>query len=291
MKRVNSFRRTLFLTLFMILLTLIFLFPLFWMVVTALKRPEELATYPISIFPPQAQWIHFQQVLFTNEVTDFFGGLRNTLTISLSTTVIVAISSALAGFGFARYKARGKNFFFGIVLATMMVPLIIMQIPQYIIFSQLGILSLPWPLCYMPWWLTAAPGWAIFIFYYRQFFASLPKELEDAAVIDGCGRLRTFWQIFMPLAGPAVTTTCIFAFQWTYSDYVQPLLYLIDENQVLAVKMLMDVKIPGVKWNLPLPPIPYQMTVGIFYMVPLVFLFFAAQRYFMQGIATTGLKS
>ncbi len=291
MKKAHSVPRKILMFLFMFLLSLIFLFPLFWMLITALKRPEELCTYPITIFPPQAQWLHFKQVIFTNEVTDFFVALRNTFSVALSTTIIVTLSSALAGFGFARYNARGKNFLFTIVLSTMMIPLIIMQIPQYIIFSQFGILSLPWPFCYMPWWLTAAPGWAIFIFYYRQFFASLPKELEDAAVIDGCGRLRTFWQIFLPLAGPAVTTVCIFAFQWSYSDYVQPLLYLTDENQVLAVKMIMDVKIPGVKYTLPLPPIPYQMTVGVFYMIPLVILFFGAQRYFMQGIATTGLKS
>jgi ABC-type glycerol-3-phosphate transport system permease component len=196
----------------------------------------------------------------------------------------------MAGYGFARFKAPGRNVLFGILLSTMMLPQLVTLIPQYIMFSQMGILALPWPFCYMPWWITAAPGWAIFIFYFRQFFAGMPKELEDAAMIDGCGRFRTFAQIFLPLAGPAITTTCIFAFQWTYSDYVQPLLYLTDENQTLAVQMLANIKIPGVKYTLPLPNIPYQMTVGVLFTIPLVVLFFFAQRYFMQGITSTGLK-
>lgn len=275
----------------MILLSLIFLFPLFWMVVSALKRPEEMATYPISIFPPVPQWIHFQQVIMTNEVIELWTGLRNSLMLAISSTLIVTISSALAGYGFARFSLRGKDFLFGILLATMMIPQLVILLPQYVMFSQIGILSLPWPFCYTPWWLDAAPGWAIFIFYYRQHFASLPKELEDAAVIDGCGRMRTFWQIFMPLAGPAITTTCIFAFQWIYSDYLKPILFLIDENQTLSVQMVVNVKVPGVKYTMPLPNIPYQMTVGILFTLPLMLLFFIAQRYFMQGIATTGLKS
>lgn len=274
----------------LIILSLLFLFPLFWMIVTALKRPEELATYPISILPPKAQWLHFYQVLSGTEVVDFYKALRNSLTLSISTTVIVTLASAMAGYGFARFKAPGRNLLFGILLSTMMLPQLVTLIPQYILFSQMGILALPWPFCYMPWWITAAPGWAIFIFYFRQFFAGMPKELEDAAMIDGCGRFRTFWGIFLPLAGPAITTTCIFAFQWTYSDYVQPLLYLTDENQTLAVQMLANIRIPGVKYTLPLPNIPYQMTVGVLFTLPLVLLFFLAQRYFMQGITSTGIK-
>ncbi|MGE5605961.1 MAG: carbohydrate ABC transporter permease [Bacteroidota bacterium] len=271
-------------------MSLIFLFPLFWMVVTALKRPEELATYPISIFPPAPQWIHFKQVLMGTEVTDFWLAMRNSVTLCLSTTVIVTISSALAGFGFARYKAPGKNFLFGVLLSTMMLPQLVILIPQYIVFAKLGLLTLSYPFCFLPWWLDAAPGWAIFIFYYRQFFASLPKELEDAALIDGCGRLRTFWQIFFPLAGPAITTTCIFSLQWLYSDYIKPLIFLANENQTLAVQMISNVKIPGVSFTLPLPQIPYQMTVGVLFTLPLLIMFFIAQRYFMQSLATTGLK-
>ena len=131
----------------MILLSLIFLFPLFWMIVSALKRPEQLATYPISIFPPKAQWIHFQQALMTDEVVDLWAGLRNSLTVAISTTVIVTITSALAGFGFARYRVRGKDFLFGILLATMMVPNLVVFLPQYVIYARLGLLSLPFPFC------------------------------------------------------------------------------------------------------------------------------------------------
>lgn len=274
----------------LIMMSLIFLFPLLWMVVAALKRPEELASYPIAILPPAPQWIHFKQVLAGTEVIDFWMALRNSTTLCLSVTVIVTVSSALAGFGFARYRAPGKEFLFGILLSTMMLPQLVILIPQYIVFAKLGFLTYSYPFCFLPWWLDAAPGWAIFIFYYRQYFAGLPKELEDAALIDGCGRLRTFWQVFFPLAGPVITTTCIFSFQWVYSDYIKPLLFLTNENQTLAVQMISNVKIPGVLFTLPLPQIPYQMTVGILYTLPLIALFFFAQRYFMQSLATTGLK-
>ncbi len=273
----------------MIFLSILFLFPFFWMLITALKRPEELAI-TVVFFPPVPQWFHFLQVLCTDEVIPFFASLRNTLIICVIVTVLVCISSAMVGFGFGRFKAPGKNFLFAIVLATMMLPQLMTFIPQYIMFSQLGLLSFSWPFCYFPWVVTSLPGWAIFIFYYRQFFAGLPKELEDAALIDGCGWLRTFFQIFLPLAGPAVTTTCIFLFQWTYTDYITPLLYLTDDSQTLAVQLMTNTKYPGVKFTQPIPPVPYQMTVGILFTLPLIILFFFAQRYFMQGLATTGLK-
>ncbi|MCL6613588.1 MAG: carbohydrate ABC transporter permease [Firmicutes bacterium] len=163
--------------LILAVLSLLFVFPLFWMVVTALKRPEDLATYPVSIMPPAPQWKHFRELLLTNDVIYFWRALRNSLTLSLVQTVIVTLSSALAGFGFARYRARGKDFLFTVLLATMMLPTLVTLIPQYILFSQLGIIGKPWPLAYLPMWLPSLPGWAFFIFLYRQFFATLPKEL------------------------------------------------------------------------------------------------------------------
>ncbi len=270
-------------------LCIIFLFPFFWMFVTALKRPEELSI-TIAFMPPVPQWQHFYEVLFTKDVVAFYSGLQNTLIICAIVTVVCCLSSAMVGFGFARFRAPGRNVLFTIVLSTMMLPQVVTLIPHYVILSRLGLLSLPWPFCYTPWLITSIPGWAIFIFYYRQFFAGLPKELEDAALIDGCGRFRTFWQIFMPLAGPAVTTVSIFLFQWTYTDYVGPLLYLSDDDLTLAVLMMTHTGYPKVTYKLPIPPVPYQMTVGILFTLPLILLFFFAQRYFLQGLATTGLK-
>ncbi len=220
----KKWHRKLFQLLIMAALGLLFVTPLFFMVITALKRPEDLATYPITIMPTLYQWHHFKELIFTNGVIYFWRALANSTTLTLVQTAIVAISSALAGFGFARYRARGKNFFFSLLLATMMLPALVTMIPQYIIFSQLGVIGRPWPLAFLPMWLPSLAGWPFFIFLYRQFFATLPKELEDAALIDGCGRLRTFWRIFMPMAGPAITTACILVFQWTYTEYTGPVL-------------------------------------------------------------------
>ncbi|MGE5528732.1 MAG: carbohydrate ABC transporter permease [Patescibacteria group bacterium] len=278
-------------TLVLLALSLLFVMPLFFMIVTALKRPEDLATYPMTIMPPIYQWHHFKELLLTNDVIHFWRALGNTLTLTLVQTVIVALSSALAGFGFARYRARGKNFLFSVLLATMMLPTLVTMIPQYILFAQLGIIGRPWPLSYLPLWLPSLPGWAFFIFLYRQFFATLPRELEDAAMIDGCGRLRTFWRIFMPMAGPAIATTCILTFQWTYTEYGGAVLFLNTDAQVLAVEMVTRIRIPNANVLYPLPNIPYQMTVGVMYTLPLVLLFAFAQRYFMQSLVTSGLKS
>jgi multiple sugar transport system permease protein len=273
----------------MALASLIMLLPLFWMVIMALKKPAELTNYPVTLFPAVPQWKHFQQILCTNGVLDFFISLRNSFTLSLTVTVIVTLSSAFAGFGFARYRARGKNVLFGVLLATMMLPQLVTMIPQYIIFSHFGVLNKPWPFCYLPFWINALPGWGIFIFLFRQFFAGLSKELEDAALIDGCGRLQAFWKIFFPLSVPAIITTSIFTFQWTYADYLTPLLYLTSDNQTLAVQM-MNVRMPDVNYTLPIPPTPYQLAVGVLYTLPLMLLFFIAQRYFVRGISTTGVK-
>ncbi|MGE5598066.1 MAG: carbohydrate ABC transporter permease [Bacteroidota bacterium] len=272
-------------------LSVLFVMPLFWMFITALKRPEDLATYPMSIMPPVYQWKHFRELFLTNDVIRFWEALRNSLTLSLVQTAIVTLSSALVGFGFARFRARGKDFLFTILLATLMLPQLVTLIPQYILFSQLGLIGRSWPFCYLPMWVPALPGWAFFIFLYRQFFATLPREMEDAAMIDGCGRLRTFWQIFMPMAGPAITTTCVLVFTWTYSEYSSAVLYLTNETQVLAVEMITHVRIPGGNFLYPFPSIPYQMTVGVAYCLPLVLLFLFAQRYFMQNLVTSGLKS
>jgi len=280
-----------FMTLLLIVLSLLFVTPLFFMLVTALKRPEDLATYPMSIMPPVYQWKHFKELIFSNDVIHFWQALGNTMTLTVVQTAIVAISSALAGFGFARYKARGKNFFFSVLLATMMLPTLVTMIPQYIVFSQLHLVGMPYPLSYLPLWLPSLPGWAFFIFLYRQFFATLPKELEDAAMIDGCGRLRTFWRIFMPMAGPAIVTTCILVFQWTYTEYGGAVFYLSNDAQVLAVEMVTHIRIPNANVLYPLPNIPYQMTVGVMYCVPLLLLFAFAQRYFLQSLVASGLKS
>ncbi len=278
-------------TLVLLALSLLFVMPLFFMIVTALKRPEDLATYPMTIMPPFYQWHHFSELILSNEVIHFWRALGNSMLLTAVQTAIVALSSALAGYGFARFRARGRDFFFSVLLATMMLPALVTMIPQYIIFSQLHLIGLPRPWAYLPMWLPSLAGWAFFIFLYRQFFATLPKELEDAAMIDGCGRLRTFWQIFMPMAGPAITTTCILVFQWTYTDYQGPILYLSDTSQVLAVEMVTHIRIPHANVLYPLPNIPYQMTVGVMYCLPLVILFAFAQRYFMQSLVTSGLKS
>ncbi|MCL6614908.1 MAG: carbohydrate ABC transporter permease [Firmicutes bacterium] len=286
--------KTLWWYLVMILLSLIFAFPLFWMFVGALKKPEELAanmTY--TVFPREPQWQHFREVLFTDDVIPFWSTMRNTLVLAITVSTLTTLSSALAGFGFARYRARGKEFLFTLLLATLMLPWVVTFIPTFMLFNQLKLLGLnPWPLGYLPFWITALPGSALFIFYFRQYFATLPKDLEDAARVDGCSRFSTFWRIFMPSAGPVIATAFLLSFQWTYTSFIEPMLFLNNEHAVMGMRMANDVKVPGAMHiNAHLRNGPYRLTVGIFYSLPIVLVFFACQRYFIQGIVTTGIKS
>jgi ABC-type glycerol-3-phosphate transport system permease component len=253
----------------------IFLLPVFWTISSSFKTLPEFASG--VLFPAKPDGSNYQQAL---TLIDFFKFTGNSLVLGVLFTGLVVFSSALAGYGFARHPAPGRNALFLLVLATMMVPPFVTFVPQFVLFSRLELTNTYWP-----WILWGLAGSPFHIFLFRQFFANFPRELEDAAEVDGCGPLRIFWAIFLPNAGPAIAASAIFAFTWVWGDYLFPILLLSQDNTTLAVAMANGYRDPFGN-----PYMTVTMAGVALYSLPLILVFFFAQRLIIQGIVTTGLR-
>jgi len=258
-------------------LAVIFIGPFAWLVSISLTTPTALGAFPINFWPSNPVWNNFVQA-FTS--INFLAYAGNSLFLSTIYATLVTLSSALVGFGFARLKAPGKRPLFLIMLSTLMLPNIVTLIPTYMLFARLGLVDTYWP--WVLWGLGAAP---FLVFLFRQFFSALPIELEEAAILDGCGYGRIFWNIFLPLAMPAVVTAFLLSFTWVWGDYLTPLLLLSQDNTTLAVAMTAGYLDPH-----GFPVITVQAAGTLLYIIPEILLFFFAQRYFVRGIVTSGLK-
>lgn len=260
-----------------ILLTALFITPIIWLLLTSLKTMTEYARYPITIFPEAAQWKNYYTAVIEYP---FLHYAYNSLLIAVPSTLLTVLSSALAGFGFARHNARLKNVLFGLVLSMLMVPRMVTVIPTFVFFSKLGLTNTYWP-----WILWGVAGSSFHIFLFRQFFSAIPKDLEDAAEVDGCSRLRIFWQIFLPLSGPVIATAAIFHFQWVWGDWFTPNIFLTQDRTTLSVLLSTAYRDPhGNAMD------TVTMAAIMVYMLPMLLIFFFAQKYIVQGIVTTGIK-
>lgn len=261
----------------LILVTILISLPSVWLLVTSLKTSTEYLSYPIQILPKVPQWYNYVQV-FT--LMPFWKYAGQTFFLAMAFAILCVITSSMAGFAFARLPAPGRNRLFSIVVTLIIIPAIVTVIPQFIVFARLRLTNTYWP--WILWGLTASP---FHIFLFRQFFVTIPKELEDAAEVDGCSTLRIFWQIFLPNAKPALATSFMFNFSWVWSDWFAPIIYLSDRKTTLAVKLATAYVDPQ---NNPL----VTVTLGacVVYMLPLVIVFFLGQKYIMQGAVTSGLK-
>jgi ABC-type glycerol-3-phosphate transport system permease component len=252
------------------------LIPFFWMVSTSLKpRGTEF------LWPPQ--WLP-NPVVFRNYLTaltimPFMTFLRNTLLITTANMVGGILTSLMAAYSFARLRFPYKNLLFSICLSTMMLPGVVTLIPQFIIFRHLGWVNTPLPLIVPNWF----GGGAFFIFLGRQFFSTIPMELEDAARIDGATSYRIWWSVMLPLCKPVIASMAIFSFQWNWNDFMGPLVYLHDtEKLTMAVGLNVMKGVYQTDWNL-------LMAASTVFTIPMIILFFLAQREFMRGIVTSGL--
>lgn len=251
--------------------------PFLWLLSSSLK-PEQM----IFIFPPQ--WIpnpvRFQNFVEALTYKPFGTYIFNTLYIVLLNEIAIVGTASFCAYGFARIRFPGRDLWFGIVLATMMVPYFVLMIPQFVIFSRLG-----WTNSYLP--LTVPfffGGGAFNIFLLRQFFRTLPPELADAARIDGCDEFGIYWRIFMPLAKPALITVGIFTFLNGWNDFIGPLLYINSPDKfTVAIGLATFRSVMRTRWDL-------LMAASTAMILPVVVLFFFAQRYFIQGIVLSGLK-
>lgn len=261
----------------LIVLASVFVGPFLWLIDIAMKTPEELSAFPVQFLPSYWNWSNFVQA-FTS--INFIAYTGNSVMLSGMYAVLVTLSSAVVGFGFARLKARGKRPLFLIMLSTMMLPSIVTLIPTYMLFSQLNLVNTYWPWFF--WGLMSSP---FLVFLFRQFFSAIPAELEEAAILDGCGYGRIFLRIFLPLAIPAMVTAFLISFTNVWGDYLTPLLLLSPDNTTLSVAMTAGYLDPhGIAL------ITVQAAGAVMYVIPEVVLFFFAQRYFVRGIVTSGLK-
>lgn len=262
--------------LILMALSLSFLAPFALMVSTSLKTEDRIFTETIEWIPHPVRWQNYAEAL---QSFPFLLYLRNTLFVCALVVVGTVLSSALPAYGFARLRWKGRDLLFLIMLATIMLPAQVTMLPVFVMFRTIG-----WTGTYLPLVVPPFFGSAFAIFLLRQFFLTIPQELSDAARIDGCSEWRIFWQIIVPLSVPALATVALFAFIGAWTDFINPLVYLTDENTyTLAVGLQTFVGRHSSEWNL-------LMAAATVVTLPLMVVFFFTQRLFIEGITLTGIK-
>jgi ABC-type glycerol-3-phosphate transport system permease component len=261
-----------------ILGALVILFPISWMVSTSLKtRMETLAMPPIWI-PKELQWINYKESLTFNPFGLYFvnTAFKYVLWVVLGET----LSCAFIAFGFARLRSPLRNALFLLLLSTMMLPTEVTLIPTYILFSKLG-----WTNSFKPLVVPAFFGSAYLIFLLRQFYLGIPKEYDEAAIIDGASYFGIWWRIILPMSKPALGAVAIMSFMWHWRNYQGPLIYLSDNNLFTLSLGLSMFRTPfgGTPWH-------WLMAASLIVILPCVIMFFVFQRYFIQGVVISGVK-
>ncbi|MBS4219288.1 carbohydrate ABC transporter permease [Bacillus sp. FJAT-49711] len=264
--------------MFLILFSLLMLYPVIWWIGASLKKPEELRLP--TIWPEVPNWNNYVNGwLFSSEFT-FAHFFKNTLIMEFWNVLGAVLTSALVAYGFARLNFKFKNLWFGILMLTLMLPGQVTIVPQYILFNHFGFVDSYVPLI-LPHFFG---GGAFFVFLLVQFIKGIPKELDEAAKIDGASVYSIFIRIIFPLLKPALVTVAIFTFIWSWDDFFGQILYLssIDKYTVgLALRMFVDQF--EVQWG-------ELLAMSLLSITPSVLLFFFAQKHFVEGITTTGLK-
>ncbi len=257
--------------------SLAMLLPFLWLVSTSLKEQRQIFVYPPQWIPNPIRWQNYPEALTS---LPFARYTLNTLLITSLTMIGVLLTSSLCAYGFARLRFPGRDLIFMVLLSTLMLPYAVIMIPQYIMFKYLGWIDTYLPLV-VPFWF----GGGIFnIFLLRQFFRTIPADLTEAARIDGASELRIYWQIILPLAGPALAVVAIFTFINSWNDFLGPLIYLSSQSKYTMALGLASFKgLYATQWH-------YLMAASTVMVIPIIVLFFLAQRYFVQGIVMTGTK-
>lgn len=259
----------------MITLGATFLMPLAWVVSTSLKMPGQVFITPIEWIPTEPKWENFVEV-FTRLPFHLF--IRNSFYVTIMGTLGIVFSSLVVAFGLSRLRWPGRDLLFTVLLATMMLPGVVTMIPVFIIFKKMG-----WIGTFYPLWVPAWFGGAFYIFLMRQYMMTLPIELDEAAKIDGASNFRILWQVIAPLCGPAIVTVTIFAFLQHYNAFMEPLIYISDNEMfTLPLGLLWFKGRFGNFWHL-------VMAASMITITPVIVLFFLAQRYFIQGAQFSGL--
>jgi len=252
----------------------VILLPLFWLLISSLKTSGEYMAYPIQFFPSRLRWSNYLGILF---YPPFTFALLRTFGLGISTAAITCITSAMAGYAFARLGGRSNRNLFVVVIFLLILPNIVMLIPQFVVYAKIKLVNTYWP------WYLAALGATnpLYIFMYRQFFLGFPKELEEAAEMDGASPFQVFFKVFLPNAKPAMATVLIFAFNAVWGDYIMPTIYLNDPSRLLGTFLASGFS-------------PQYRTIflaaTVIYILPVFLLFLLIQKNIQKGMIFSGLR-
>lgn len=255
------------------------LLPVGWMLTAALKPDlEPIFTPAPEWFPSEFwEWENFRRVL--TDVMPFLRYMINTTIIVVANIIGVLISCSLVGFAFARLRFRGSKVLFYILIVTMLIPWQALMVPQFLMFVKLG-----WYGTYLPLIVPSFTGTAFFIFLIRQYMRTIPKDLDDAARVDGLNAWQIFWRIILPLSTPVLTVCAVFTFLWNWNNLLGPLIYLdSDEKFTVAIGLANMVTLADTPWNL-------AMAANLVSILPVVIVYFFVQKRLIGGIASVGLK-
>ncbi len=268
----------------LILFSIVFLIPFFWLITTSLKPIAETTATPPVWIPSKWMWTNYKEAFMYDSkplgYIPFLYYARNTIVLCWLVVMGTVFSNALAAYGFARLRWPGREAFFMVTLATMMIPFPVVMVPLYGLFKSLG-----WIGTFRPLWVPAFFGSAFNIFLLRQFFRGIPFELSEAATIDGANEWQVFWEVLIPLAKPALAVVALFTFLATWTDFLGPLIYLMDQKTFTLSLGLQFYQSHngGTEWNL-------LMAATVIVILPVIILFFFTQKLLIRGIALTGLK-
>lgn len=257
---------------------IICLFPFIWLVSTSFKETSDIYKMPPSLFPSKPT---LQNFIEGWEGADFGLYFKNSLFITIFATIGTVLSSSFVAYGFARFKARASGFLFTVLLATLMLPTQVTLIPQYLMFDKLGMINTYFPLI-LPSWLG---GGAFNIFLFIQFFRTLPKELDEAAKIDGANSFQIFIKILLPAVKPVMLAVLVMALVYNWNDFFSPLIYLNDN-----VKFTIAVGLQFFKSAQGNVQMGQMMAMSLVALLPVLLIFATCQKYFIQGIKMSGLK-
>lgn len=260
-----------------------FAFPLFWMVTSALKNDSQVYTVPPILIPNPAHWNNFVDGWTRLPFTTF--AINSIFRYTIPVTILTVISSTIVAYGFAKLRWRGRDTLFYICMMTMMIPWQVTMVPLFITYRKLG-----WINSYRPLTIGAFFGHPYFIFLLRQFLRTIPEELSEAARIEGATEVGILVRIILPLAVPALAVVALFRFVWAWNDYLGPLIYLNKQELFplsIGVQRLQDI---ATGMGTTGSAYPHLMAVSTIVALPIILIFFFAQRTFIEGVSLTGLK-
>lgn len=262
------------------LVAFVMLYPLLWLIGASFKSNQQIFT-EVGFWPQNIDFKAYAKGWKTSTEYTFATYFLNSFLIAIPRIIVTVISCVLVAYAFARFDFWGKKFLFSVMVATMMLPLIVLRLPQYLVFRELG-----WLDSYLPMIVPSAFATdTFFIFMLVQFLRSIPRDMEEAAQIDGCNSLQLLWHIIVPMLKPAIISVIVFQFIWTMNDFMSPLIYLASVEKYpvsLALKMSIGAT-EEVEWA-------NVIAISVVALIPSVAVFFAAQRHFIEGATSSGIK-